>query len=316
MNSKSLSDGRLGPFRFHQFHVDVARNSTDDFNPLHDPNKWRSIPGNPFGRTLVSVFQLECLVEFLLRRGRGRTAWKIADRNGLRFCNYDFAFARPLRVNETFFVNIRPANNRFNRDVNLVSHVWVGKKQKTGLAGSVRLSERALNLSDERVPEVVNLDQSSDITYVPDTSYFLKRKYLSTANAKNFISSSLADQAFYFDEPVGRVRFPYVVPVSYISSALYEQGAADNIDFRLEPMIYARHRVSVDRLLADELSSNDRLHLLIKGPEISLPSKGLGQLQVPAHHYSCFGLVWDNQVLFRAEIVLIRLYRGNRRTEG
>ena len=43
---------------FNNIHIDVARNSTDDFNLFHDKLKWSEIEGNPFGGPIVLGFQL------------------------------------------------------------------------------------------------------------------------------------------------------------------------------------------------------------------------------------------------------------------
>ncbi len=53
--------------RFQQLHIDVARNSTDDFNPFHDPRRYGRIVGSPYPRPIALGFQLECLCAYLLR---------------------------------------------------------------------------------------------------------------------------------------------------------------------------------------------------------------------------------------------------------
>lgn len=305
MNRSPNGPNELYPFRFRQFHIDVARNSTDDFNPFHDPSKWSSIAGNAFTAPLVSVFQLECLIEFWLRQERGKFEKTIASRYGLKFCNYDFVFPDSLCVNEDFNIRIDPISIRSNRGVKLVNRVWIGNKKKTFLTGRVCLSKQPLHLTRRPLPEVKDLEHQSDITYTPDGKYFFKRKYLTTANAKNFLTSSLASQAFYFDETSGRVNFPDMMPVSYIASALNEKDFADNVNFLSQPMLYARHRISVDRDLASALKSNDQLLILIEGPEVLPASTGLGQSHKTAHQYACFGFTQDNQALFRAETTLV-----------
>ena len=55
-----------GPYCFEQLHIDVARNTTDDFNPFHDPKRWQRIRNNPFGSTIVLGFQTEFLVSDLV----------------------------------------------------------------------------------------------------------------------------------------------------------------------------------------------------------------------------------------------------------
>ena len=63
-------------YHFGQIHTDVARNSTDDFNPFHDPNQFDRILCNPCPLPIVRGFQLEHLCAYLVeraRRRRGRT---------------------------------------------------------------------------------------------------------------------------------------------------------------------------------------------------------------------------------------------------
>ena len=61
-----------GPLVFSQAHIDVARNSTDDFNPFHDPLRWQRIEGNPFGSPIALGFQLEFFATRPARAGGGR----------------------------------------------------------------------------------------------------------------------------------------------------------------------------------------------------------------------------------------------------
>ncbi len=92
--------------RFEQFHIDVARNSSDDFTPLHDRHKWRTVRGNPYGGAVVSAFQLGSLAEFLIRKQISSTESKLVEKRGLHFCNYDFRFAGHLEAAEEFQVRI------------------------------------------------------------------------------------------------------------------------------------------------------------------------------------------------------------------
>jgi hypothetical protein len=51
------------PDIFSQLYIDVARNSTDDFNLFDDSRKWRNINGNPFNGPITLGFQLASLIE-------------------------------------------------------------------------------------------------------------------------------------------------------------------------------------------------------------------------------------------------------------
>ena len=301
------TQGELALFRFREFHLDVARNSSDDFNPLHDPKKWDSVEGNPFGGPVVSVFQLECLIEYLLRRGRSPMESRIVEQRGLRFCNYHFTFTGYLRPGDDFQVRIQPSTLNPGAGNTLSNRIYIRKSGELILAGSVRQTPSLLYRSSHDPAQLSEVEREADITYIPGTEYFLKRKYLSTANAKNFVTGCLVDQAYYFDEVQDRVSFPDMVPVSFVSSALFEKNLADNVDVRRHPTVHVRHSISIDQALARDLRSNDRLHVLVTGPEQALPPAALGQFQVPAQRYECFGLVRDNQMLFCAQVFLVPL---------
>lgn len=306
----------LNGYRFDQFHIDVVRNSTDDFNPLHDPNKWHTVARNPFGGTLVSVSQIECLLEYLVNRSRDSNDARIVDHYGLKFCNYHFTFSRPLACGEEFSVRLRRTVLKRQKYSSLCHHVRVSSKGRVILAGAVRKTPEPLYLRDVNLPGSPDLEQHADITYLPGTPYFLKRKFLSTGNAKTFVTGSLADQAYYFDEVSGRVNFPDMMPVSYTASALYEKRSADNIDYRENPVLCARHLISVDQQLARGLRSNDRIHVLVEGPAIVHGAPALLGLRTPALRYSCFGLIQDKRALFRSLVFLIPLRELSERTSS
>ena len=67
-------------------------------------------------------------------------------------------------------------------------------------------------------------------------------------------------------------------------------------------MVYTSHEVSIERSLLSHLKSNDRLHLLVQGPDKLIGEKGLGKSSIPQVCYQCFGLVNSNDVLFRARV--------------
>lgn len=294
-------------FRFSEFHLDVARNSNDDFTPLHDPTKWDSVRGNPFGGPIVSVFQIECLIEYLIRKTRSPMESRVIGQRNLRFCDYHFTFTGYLRPDDEFQVRIQPSTVNPGAGNTLSNRVFVRRNGELVLAGSVTQSGSLRCPTSVGMPKVSGIENETDITYVPETEYFLKRKYLSTSNAKNFATGCLVDQAFYFDEVRDRVSFPDMVPVSYLSSALFEKNMADNIDVREHPTVHARHSISVDQTLVRDLRSNDKLHVLVAGPEEVLPPSALGQFKVTAQRYDCFCLVRDNQLLFCAQLFLVPL---------
>ena len=290
---------------FQQIHIDVARNSTDDFNPFHDPNKWDVVRQNPYNGPVVLVYQLELLIEYLLDRSRVRSERELIAQNSLYFANYQFIFADVIKPDEPFHVDISRSVFRFRDNSTLGNRIEIKKQSGPVLLGYHHLSAYPLYLPAEGFSHLVNLKGGTDISYIPDTTYFLKRKFMSTANAKNFISSSLGDQYYYFDEIDGRINFPDFMPLSLISSALLEKDRGDNHNFDNEPSVYAKHKISVDQRFARSLQSNDALFILIDGPEYIAAKKVLGRTQTPHYVYRCFGLLSDNSVLFRAEITMV-----------
>ena len=83
--------------RFDQVHIDIARNSTDDFNPFHDPYRWANIRANPFHSPIVLGFQLEFLVADRIHRHRVATGFGETP-ECLGYSNYDFVFVSALQA--------------------------------------------------------------------------------------------------------------------------------------------------------------------------------------------------------------------------
>ncbi len=296
---------KAASYCFQQIHIDVARNSTDDFNPFHDPNKWVTVRDNPYGGPIILAFQLEFLIEYLLDRSRVRNERELIARHSLNFANYQFIFADAMKPGEPFTVDISRSVFKLRNNSTLSNRVKIKKQSGSVLFGCHHLSTYPLYLAKENFLHLADLKRGTDISYIPDTSYFLKRKFMSTANAKNFISSSLGDQYYYFDEIDGRINFPDFMPVSLLSSALLEKDRGDNHNFNNEPTVYAKHCISVDQRLARLLQSNDSLFILVDGPAYITNKKILGHSQTPHYVYRCFGLLSDNSVLFRAEIIMV-----------
>lgn len=194
-------------YSFQQIHLDVARNATDDFNPFHDPHRWHNIRDNPYGGPIVLGFQLAALADYLIEAHRqaehvdpGRTA---------TYLNYEFHYASPLRPGQPFTVDVRRTIPTKSGTPGALNRVIV--RQQTGqpiLLGS-RADTTQPTLPGHWPPIDIDLtDGIGDRSYLPDRQLFLKRKYLSTNNGKNFLLGSLVDQFYYFDELSERVRFP------------------------------------------------------------------------------------------------------------
>jgi len=74
-----------------------------------------------------------------------------------------------------------------------------------------------------------------------------------------------------------------------------------------DPMVYVAHAISVDRVLAAALRSNDVLHILARGPSVVAGSRALGGSDLVLQRYHCAGLVRDQRVLYAADIDLAPL---------
>jgi len=288
-----------------QLHIDAARNSTDDFNPFHDPYKWDRIRANPFASPIALGFQLEALVAHqvdLHREGNGES--RLLAEQGLRFSNFQFSFADVVRPGERIEVEVRPSSNKISSSGQFSNRVSMRKGRRLVILGYQR---------ESRLPPGLDLSGIGDLVSVPDRSFlseggfFLKRKFMNTSNAKNFLVGSMVDQHHYFDELEGRVRFPDLFPVALLSCALLEKAMHEGYDFYRRPMVYTGHAISVDRSLLVKLKSNDRLHILVQGPEQIQGQKGLGKSDLPQTRYNCYGLVSGNEVLFRAQVVMALL---------
>lgn len=295
-------------FCFQQIHIDAARNSTDDFNPFHEPRKCRGIRGNPYPGTIVLGFQLELLLEhsISLYRDEQREAELIA-RHGLHYSNYQLSFANALFPNESFRVEIKPTLIRTDPP-SLANRVVIRKEAALVLIGHARESGAPLFLAERTFDALPNLRRAKDRAFLPGTAYFLKRKFMNTGSAKNFAAGSLCDQGYYFDELEDRVNFPGMFPVSLLSCALLEKAMKEGHDFMTDPMVYTSHDISVDRRIARSLRSNDVLHVLVEGPEIIAEEKGLGKARIATLSFRCFGLVHGAQVLYRAEVHMAPLH--------
>lgn len=298
------------PLRFSQLHIDVARNATDDFNPFHDPVRWRQIRGNPFGSTIVLGFQIAFLLsDCIERRHRDRSA-TAGSNAALIFSNYDFRFVGALLPDEPFGIELRDTVDKTASGGGLSTRALV-RKQGGALVLMGTQSETAAPryLPDSDFSSLPSLTDLPDRQFVPDSPYFHKRKYLMTSNAKNFVLAGLARQQDYFDELAEQVVFPPMFCASFASCGLLEKAWKDGYDFQADPVVYSNHRISVDRRRQAELRSNDRLDLLVEGP-LAVAEKADDAPRRGAETYRVFGLVDDHAVLFRAQLQLVRLNSG------
>jgi hypothetical protein len=293
-------------YRFGQIHIDVARNSTDDFNPFHDPHRFDRVQGNPYPQPIVLGFQLECLCGFLVERLRRRTADQ-AGAAALPFRNFQFTFADALWCGEACTIEVKPTAVRTDPPA-LTNRVVVKKAGRAVLLGQVRDTPGPVVSADEDLARLGDLRQAPDRSVLPGTPWFLKRKFLNNANAKNFLAGSLVDQAYYFDEIAEKVRFPELFPCALASCALLEKAWSEHHDFMADPMVYVTHAITVDCALAAALRSNDALHVLVRGPMVVTGTRALGGSELVLQRYHCVGLVHDQRVLYAADIDLAPLH--------
>lgn len=292
---------------FQQIHVDAARNATDDFNPFHDPRKTALVRANPFPGTIVLGFQLESLIEHqidLHRDAHGEHA--LIERHALHYSNYQLTFANALRPDQPFRVEIKPTLVR-TEPPSLSNRVVIRTDDGMVMIGYKRETTEPLVLADQALPPLPGLETAPDREFVPGTPYFLKRKFMNTGNAKNFLAGSLCDQGYYFDEIADRVSFPDMFPAALLSCALLEKAMKEGHDFLADPMVYMAHAICVDRRLARRMRSNDALHMLVAGPDAVGGEKGLGTSGVKKLRFRCFGLVDAERVLYRADVLMAPL---------
>jgi len=288
---------------FSQVHIDAARNSTDDFNAFHDPYKWNAIHRNPFGAPIALGFQLEALIESKIKQYReDHHEAKLVAQHNLHFSNFQISFADVVQPDEAFEITIKPTVNNIKNKGQIGNRVVIRKRHQLVLMGYQRESQEPLTCPDANFLKAGDLRTFSDRSCILDGRYFLKRKFMNTSNGKNFLVGSLVDQHIYFDELENRVEFPGMFPAALLSCALLEKVKQEGHDFLGKPMVYTQHTISIDSRLLLTLRSNDCLHMLVEGPETVLPEKGLGKLDIPQAVYNCFGLIHDNQILYRARV--------------
>jgi hypothetical protein len=293
---------------FDQLHIDVARNATDDFNLFHDSKKWQYIKNNPFNGTIVLGFQLESLIEHkvLLYRQIHKEQKLISD-NKLRFSNYHFSFVNAVKPRQLVSVDIKESQLKKGENTTLSNRITVKADGLLALMGSKKESQVALFLPNLDLPKFDKLRLHPDRSFLPNGIFFLKRKFINISNAKNFLCGSLVDQDDYFDEIHYKAIFPEIFPCSLISCALLEKAQIEQYDFEQNPMVYLSHKISIDRMLLEQLKSNDALHLLVK--QLSVENESTDQIghTEARYDYECYGLIKDNAVLFRALISLAPL---------
>jgi hypothetical protein len=294
-------------FIFDQIHIEVARNATDDFNLFHDKHKWLQITHNPFKGPIVLGYQLNTLIEyqmFLYRAAHHEN--RIIAENNLRFSNYQITFVNAVRPRTPVYLDIKRTLITTIPNLTLGNRIAMKSDGKTVLLGFKKETQTPLFLPETKLDNLPDLNELDDLTTIPGTVYFLKRKFLNNGSVKNFLSGSLAEQSDYFDELTHVAQYPEIFPCSLASGALLEKAQIENHDFKLNPMVYTSHEISVDRYFVSQLKNNDKLHILVKQlPESS--DNTLNQTNIRQRTYHCYGLLQNNEVLFRMKLNLVPL---------
>lgn len=296
------------PFKFDQIHIEVARNASDDFNLFHDKHKWLQITHNPFKGPIVMGFQLNTLIEYQMRLYReSHHENQIITENQLRYSNYQITFVNALRPSTPFSLNIKKTLITTIPTLTLTNRVSIKEiNGKTILIGYKKETSTPLFLDDYCFDTLPDLNKLPDQSFIPETDFFLKHKFLNNGNVKNFLSGSLAEQSDYFDEINRIAHYPEIFPCSLTSGALLEKAQQEQHDFKRNPMVYTSHEISVDRHHLSQLKNDDKLYLLVKQhPESS--HNTLNQTDIPVRSYDCFGLLQDHSVLFRQRLNLVPL---------
>ncbi|WP_347987084.1 hypothetical protein [Methylomonas sp. AM2-LC] len=294
-------------FVFDQIHIEVARNASDDFNLFHDKHKWLQVTHNPFKGPIVLGFQLNTLIEYQMRLYReAHHENKIIAENQLRYSNYQITFVNALRPRQEMTLDIKKTLITTIPDLTLTNRVTIKSLDKTILIGYKKETKQPLFLANTDLSKLPDLETLSDKSMVPDSEFFLKRKWMHNGNVKNFLSGSLAEQSDYFDDLTNLENYPEVFPCSLTSGALLEKAQMENHDFKRNPMVYTSHDISVDRLHLKRIKNNDKLHILVKQlPESE--KNTLNHTNILLRTYECYGLLEDKSILFRIKLNLVPL---------
>ena len=294
-------------FIFDQIHIEVARNASDDFNLFHDKHKWLQITHNPFKGPIVLGYQLNTLIEYQMRLYReAHHEDKVIAENNLRFSNYQITFVNAVRPRIPVTLEIKKTLINTIPNLTLANRIAMKSDGRTVLLGFKKETQTPLVLPETQLDKLPDLNEIPDLTTVPGTDYFLKRRFMNNGSVKNFLSGSLAEQSDYFDELTHVANYPEIFPCSLTSGALMEKAQLENHDFKLNPMVYTSHEISVDRMHLAKLKNNDALHILVK----QLPEsrdKTLNQTNIQLRTYHCYGLLENNDVLFRLAMNLVPL---------
>jgi hypothetical protein len=290
-------------------HIEAARNSTDDFNLFHDKNRWQKIKENPFQGTVALGFQLGCFVEDQVNHSSKNYEQQLNNAANprisskpLNFSQYEFTFAGSVKPGDSIALVVRDGRLSDISGIECFSNrVALKANGKTVLLGYKRQTSEHIVKGITPLPELSEIINSNDRSFITSERHFVKRKYMIVGNAKNFLTSSFAEQSEYIDEFIDKVSFPEMYPLSLLSSALLERAQAVGQDLIEEPMIYISHKLSIDRNVLSTLKSNHCLNILVSAPQKS----GDENSEYVTHECTC--VLSTQEILFHAEIQLAKL---------
>ncbi|GAB5380356.1 MAG: hypothetical protein Alis3KO_10080 [Aliiglaciecola sp.] len=285
-------------YQLTQFHIEAARNSTDDFNLFHDKKRWNWIHNNPFDGPIALGFQLGCFIETQLQ---ALSQHESVDATDYPFSVFELTYAGVVRPGDKLHLDAKPGKNSMLQGGRCHSNRLLLKaNNKAVILGFKRRSEVNPIVVNDAIPAGIDWGLRADRSFDQGSGCFLKRKYMIVGNAKNFLTSAFAEQSEYIDEFADKVCFPQMYPMSLLSSALLERAQAIGHDLIKNPMIYASHKLSIDQKQLNQLRSNDVLNIVVS-PELEIA----GSDNKVSH--LCVGYVKENVPLFSAQIVLLPL---------
>jgi hypothetical protein len=293
-----------------QMHIEAARNSTDDFNLFHDKNRWQRIKSNPFQGPIALGFQLACFIENQIRcSGKSYQYDDLSIAQALPYSIYELTFAGVVKPGDTLSIAVRDGKSaEIDGHQCFSNRIALKANGKTVLLGYRRESKAAMLGHSFPIPDMSVIRDCKDRTFVEDSSFFLKRKYIIVGNAKNFLTSAFAEQSEYIDEFIDKVDFPETYPLSLVSSALLERAQALGHDLIKSPMIYTYQKLSICKTELASLRSNHMLSILVgpaEYPDCAEEAQG-GSTSGRVKHYCCC-LLNNGNTLFQAEIQLVPL---------
>ena len=286
-------------FCFSPTHIDISRNSTDDFNPFHDQRRYQQIANNPFSRPIVLGFQQLAFIADRIKQYRhDHNELLVIERENLRYSYYQVSFASALHAGDKFNFEIKKSKFKSSDNSTLSNRFLLKSDKGMVTIGYKRESQKPSILEFADFSQFSSLTEVSDRTYIEGTNFFVKRKYLTTSNGKNFLVGCLVDQSSYFDELEDYVSFPETFPLALISCALLERATYNKHDFLKNPMVYVSQELCVDKLVNAKLKSNDSLIMLVEKQENGEAMET----------YNCYGLLDNETILYRCIINLAPLH--------